>query len=43
MDVRRDVMLMEFLAGAACLAFAACVVYVFWMVAQEQKGEYYDE
>lgn len=34
---------MEILAGIAVVAFASCVVYAFWMVAQEQKGEYYDE
>jgi len=40
MDVRRVVMLMEFLAGLAFMTFAFCVVYVFWMVADEQKGEW---
>lgn len=36
-DVRRDVMLMEFLAGLAVLMFIATVVYTFWMVSEEQK------
>jgi hypothetical protein len=29
--------MMEFLAGLSCLAFVGCVVYVFWMLAEEQK------
>jgi hypothetical protein len=33
---------MEFLAGLSCLAFVGCVVYVFWMLAEEQKGEWKD-
>ena len=28
---------MEFLAGLAVLAFTGTVVYVFWMVSEEQK------
>lgn len=28
---------MDFLAGLAVLAFVGCVVYVFWMLSEEQK------
>ena len=35
-----DVLMMEFFAGFACLAFVGCVCYVFYMVAEEQKGEW---
>ena len=28
---------MEFLAGLVFVTFAFCVVYVFWMIADEQK------
>ena len=31
---------MEFLAGLALLAFAGSVCYVFYMVSEEQKGEW---
>jgi hypothetical protein len=31
---------MEFLAGLSCLAFVGCVVYVFHMISEEQKGEW---
>ena len=35
---------MEFiLAGVACVLFVGCVGYVFYMVAQEQGEEYYDD
>jgi hypothetical protein len=33
---------MEFLAGLSCLAFVGSVCYVFWMLAEEQKGEWKD-
>lgn len=32
--------MMEFFAGLACIAFAGCVCYVFYMIAEEQKGEW---
>lgn len=31
---------MEFLAGLSCLAFVGCVCYVFYMIGEEQKGEW---
>lgn len=31
---------MEFFAGLACLAFVGGVCYTFYMVAEEQKGEW---
>ena len=31
---------MEFLAGLACLAFVGSVCYCFYMIAEEQRGEW---
>jgi hypothetical protein len=31
---------MEILAGLSCLAFVGTVCYAFYMIAEEQKGEW---
>ena len=42
-DVRRDVMLMEFMAGVAVTMFASCVCYVFYMLAEESRNDGTDD
>ena len=40
LDVRGDSQMMEeVFAGVAVVTFACCVVYTFWMAAEESMGE----